>query len=734
MSVKNFRIVNILGSILYILCAYFGASPSAHSQTDSSEVNRLESDSEKNPASIEEVLVEGVFLNSSGLELNRENSAASRLGLSLFELPASVELIDQTAMTVKGDFSGLAAVTRATGIASNGNQGNGGTALSARGFEGHNSVVHTYDGIRLYVGAGTVTFPADTWTVDRVDVLRGPGSVVNGVGAIGASINYVPKKPNEEKYEHQIMLTAGSDDLRRIALGSGGPINSRLSYRLDAVHHDTEGYVDRAEGKRQALAGTLRYRVDNFAVALSMDYAKTEPASYWGTPLVDGVIRDSIRRNNYNAQDGLIEYEDLWPRIHLDWKITDDVRFRNDTFYMTADRQWRNIEAYDYNPDSGLVDLSSYLEILHDQQQWGNRSEIQWHSRGKSKGKSKGEAFENKLSVGVEINKIDFDRATNSPYRGATSVSLQNPRPGLWADGVVDETTLDFTTDTTQYGIFVDDQIKLNRYWSIVAGLRYDEIDYKRTDFARSNGEQAGNIDSALSGASWRIGSVYQPNKTTSLYLQYSTAVDSVQSILSANEPTLDLAEGKQIEIGLKQSLLDDRLQHTLAIYDILKEDLLSNDPGGVQRQIGSQASRGVEWDVFWRPLDYLSLDANLALIKPEYKTFVSGANDFSGNTPRNVPERTANVWLSWLAGERFSLGLGARYVGARFANHANSAQLPSYVVYDASAQWRINGAVDVTLRGKNLSDSKDYVLSPYYNQWILGDGRTFDLSVAFSF
>ena len=273
LPVKNARVVSGLTAIL---C--FGSALPAYSQMNSSQMGNSQANSsqtgrEKNSTSIEEVLVEGVLLNSSGLGLNRENSAASRLGLSLFELPASVELIEQTAMAVKGDFSGLAAVTRATGIASNGNQGNGGTALSARGFEGHNSVVHTYDGIRLYVGAGTVTFPADTWTVDRVEVLRGPGSVVNGVGAIGASINYVPKKPNEEKYEHQIMLTAGSDDLRRMALGSGGPINSRLSYRFDAVHHDTEGYVDRAEEKRQALAGTLRYQVDNFAVALSIDYA-----------------------------------------------------------------------------------------------------------------------------------------------------------------------------------------------------------------------------------------------------------------------------------------------------------------------------------------------------------------------------------------------------------------------------------------------------------------------------
>ena len=685
-----------------------------------------EPEGDNDSPAMEEVRVEGLLLNSSALGLNQNNNAGSRLGLSLLELPASAELIDHTEIAIKGDFSGLSAVTRATGIASSASPGNGGTAISARGFNGHSSVVYAYDGIRLYVGAGTVSFPADTWTVDRVEVLRGPGSVTNGVGATGATINYVPKKPNEEKYEHQVVVTGGSNDLRRIAVGSGGPISSELSYRFDAVNHSTEGYVDRAEEKRDAVSGTLQYRLDDLVASFSIDYAKTDSAPYWGTPLVDGAVPDSIRRNNYNVEDGLIEYEDLWPRIHLDWQITDDIRFRNDTFYMSVDRQWRNVESYDYNSDSGLVDRSFYLEILHDQEQLGNRSEIQWDF--------KGDTFENKVSFGLEINQIDFTHTNNSPYSGTTSVALQNPRPGFWAEGVIDETTRDYTTDTTQYAIFIDDQIKVNEHWSVVAGLRYDDIDYAREDFARSNGQEAGEIENTLSGESWRIGSVYQPNKTTSLYLQYSTAVDSIQSILTATNPTLDLAEGEQFEIGLKQSLLDGRLQHTLALYDIVKENLLSNDPGGVQRQIGSQSSQGVEWHVYWQPVDRLSLDFNLALINPEYETFVSGTDDFSGNTPRNVPERTANLWVNWLPSERFSLGVGARYVGTRFLNDANTAELPSYTVWDASAQWKVNELVNLTLRGKNLSDTADYVLAPYGNQWILGDGRSFELSASFSF
>ncbi len=131
--------------------------------------------------------------------------------------------------------------------------------------------------------------------------------------------------------------------------------------------------------------------------------------------------------------------------------------------------------------------------------------------------------------------------------------------------------------------------------------------------------------------------------------------------------------------------------------------------------------------------MDSLSIDLNLALIKPQYDTFVSGTDNYSGNTPRNVPERTANLWANWLASERFSLGAGARYVGTRYLNDANTAELPSYTVWDASAQWKLSESIDLTLRGKNLSDTADYVLAPYGNQWILGEGRSFELSAALS-
>ncbi len=666
-------------------------------------------------------------LEKHGPSLDTVNGAASRLGLSLMDLPASAEIVEREEIAVKGDFSGLSAVTRAAGFSADASPGNGGTATSVRGFNGHTSLVNTYDGTRLYVGAGTVSFPADTWTVERIEVLRGPGSVINGVGAMGATVNYVPRKPTFEAISHQVAITLGENGLRRYAYGSGGELTSRLAYRLDAVSHRTDGHVDRADEERTAVAGSLLFRpAENLDVRLSVDYADTDAAPYWGTPLVDGGIPDAIRENNYNVADGRVTYEDLWPRVHLEWQLTDTVRFRSDSYYLEADRHWRNVESYSYNPETGRVDRSLYLEILHDQEQLGHRTDLLFS------GTVAGMA--NRFNIGAEVNRIDFTHTNNSPYAGSSSVDLLDPDPGYWAEGVGSETTRDYETETLQHAVFVDNVLAITDHWKLVAGVRHDEMDYERLDLARSNGESAGEIERDIAGTSWRVGGVYRPDSDTSFYAQVSTAVDSIQSLASASNPDLDLAEGEQIEVGVKQRLLHGRLQYTLALYDIVKSNLISSEPGGVERQIGEQSSRGVELDLYWVPLEGLSVDFNLALTEPEYEEFVSAGSNFSGNVPRSVPERTANLWLTWRMTPHWSIAGGARYVGERYLDHANTSQLPDYKVYDATLSWQVNRSLALTLRGENLSDTDDYVLSPYGNQWILAEGRTVEAGLHYRF
>lgn len=666
---------------------------------------------------------------STGLGLTQESSAANRLNLSILETPASVESLSKEDIAKKADYSSLSAVTRSTGFASTATPGNGGMAMSVRGFEGHGSVVQLYDGSRLYVGAGAVTFPADTWTLEKVDVLRGPGSVTNGVGAVGGTVNYIPKKPIFSDQQNEINITAGSFGLRRLALGSGGELTSNLAYRLDAVSHKSDGYVDRADEKRDVIAGSLLFIPrDDVEVIVSMNYADVEAAPYFGTPLVGGKIQNNTRTHNYNVEDGLVEYKDIWPRMNVKWRLNENVTLTNDLYYMEAERHWRNVESYNYNPVTGSVDRQDYLEILHDQSQLGNRASVTVDARFLNIG--------NTVNLGFEVNSIEFEHQNNRPYMGGSTVELGQPDVGQWADGVLSETSKDFSSDTLQYAVFVDDKIAFENNVSVVAGLRQDVIDYKRNDVERSNGEVVSKIKDEYKSTSWRLGVVYQPIDTASVYIQTSRSVDPLQSIITSTKTDLKLAEGEQIEVGVKQSLWQDQLQYSLAFYDIEKKNLLSSAPSGVKHQVGKQASQGVELDVYAKPTEQWDIEFNISLVDVEYKTFKKGDSleNLAGNRPKNIPKITSNLWSGWQVANQWRLGGGARYVAERYSDDENTRKIPSYLIYDASVQWQVRPEMKINLHAKNLSDEKDYALASYGNQWILGDGRSYQISLNYQF
>jgi hypothetical protein len=141
-----------------------------------------------------DVTLDTVTVRSSGdTPLERSVGTGSRLDLNARDTPASVEVTTREQLEARGDTSLVDAITRSTGITSLGHPGNSGSALSARGFTDSTSVMRLYDGTRQY-GVG-VSFPFDTWSIDRIEVLRGPASVIYGDGAIGGVVNVIPKSP-----------------------------------------------------------------------------------------------------------------------------------------------------------------------------------------------------------------------------------------------------------------------------------------------------------------------------------------------------------------------------------------------------------------------------------------------------------------------------------------------------------------------------------------------------------
>ncbi|HUG59986.1 MAG TPA: TonB-dependent receptor, partial [Candidimonas sp.] len=657
--------------------------------------------------------------NHSSNELDTAASTGSALNLTPLQTPASISIITREQLEQYGDSNLSDTISRSVGLSSIGHPGNGGAALSARGFTGSSSVMQLYDGKRQYGGIG-ITFPFDTWSIDRIEVLRGPASVIYGEGAIGGVVNVIPKKPARGPIENELQATIGSDNTQRLGVGSGGAINDKLSYRFDASGNRSDGWVDMGDSRNLTFSGALQLDVSpEFSLTLSYAQGLQEPMRYFGSPLINGELDDALRKQNYNVNDATIKYDDRWTELSAQWRPNDTTTIQSRLYQIDSDRHWRNAEYYDYVPASGLIKRSSYTEIKHAQSQVGNTTDISFdtHVLG----------MKNQVSIGFDVNQSTFKHTNNAPYSG---VSLVNPY-GFDRGEFINTagTAPRYRNKASQYSLFAENRLEITPAWSVLAGLRYDHAHVTRRDLII---EQT-VLDKTFSNVGWRLGSVYEILPGLAIYGQYSQAADPVSALLMmppANKD-FDLSTGKQFEIGAKQTFWDNKGEWTLAAYRIVKEKLLTRDSSNpaVSVQVGQQSSQGLEATLGMEFAPGWRVDANAAILRARYDDFSESVNGVAvsrnGNTPTDVPERLANLWLSWRFLPGWTASTGLRYVGKRYADRANTLKLPAYTTTDLALQWQPKRDLTLTLRGFNVFD-KHYAETAYYNQtqWFQGPGR----------
>jgi iron complex outermembrane receptor protein len=694
-----------------------------------------------------EILVVGEKHNP----LTTPTATGSRLGLTLLETPASVATLDGDEIRARGDLSIVDAVTRAPGISSVANPGNGGTALAARGFDGQGSVLQLVDGVRLFPVAGTITFPTDPWTVGRIEVLSGPASVLYGQGALGGAINIVTKQPSLSRNTIDAEASYGSQDTKHLAAGAGGPIGSVFGYRVDASWRDSDGYVDRGNSRSLALSGALRFQPsERFYATVRHDYGDQRPSRYFGTPLINNRLDTAIRHRNYNVGDSLMRFRDNRTTLSLDWSPTDAITINDTGYRLASKRRWRNLETYcwiasDGDCPNGIgygtpgnIYRADNIGIVHDQEQWGDQATIKLST-------PLGGSIHNDLVAGFDVNliKLTYSHDFGSDYQ-ENEVNPRNFDPGLFLDtqGIAPR----YRTRTSERAFFAEDRLKLSEALSVVAGVRAEHDRTGRWTFVYDpTGTRIIGETPALNGGTtahrtfnnttWRVGGVYQPVKTVSLYVQYSTGVDPLGTLAtyttSKDQYAFTNAKGDQIEAGVKASFLNGRGTATLAAYKIVKKNLVAQRiANGPIEQIGQRSSKGIEATVSLDLPFGLGIDANGAVLNARYDNFISGDEPYTGNTPPNVPETTANLALRWDATARIQARTELRYVGRTFSDNANRFRMPAYAVVDAGVSYAVTRRVAVDLRVYNLFD-KDYATNSYSDQqWVLARPRSVDVAL----
>lgn len=658
-------------------------------------------------------------------------TAGSRLNLTALQTPGSVESLTGTQIRERGDASVQDAISRATGISRTGTPGDGGTSLSARGFTGQGSVMQLYDGNRMYMGMGTSTFPVDTWSVERVDVLRGPASVLYGEGATGAVVNTLPKKPFEGEIENHIRLGYGSYDRQQQALDSGGSLTDTLSYRLNLNRLRSNGFIDHGDSSSDFVSGALRWQAaDNLSFTLASDYGDQRPQNYFGTPLINGQLHKGLRDKNYNVSDDIQHYNDQWTRLTSEWQINDSVSATNELFYLKNQRRWQNAENYNFT--NGQLTRSGNFGIKHNQEQVGDRQTFTF--------KHTLFGLDSQTVTGVEYNRIRFRLASNTPFKDVLEdgqpIDINHPAPAAFDSQSAFSPV--FATTTKTVAGFAENRLQLTDQLSLITGIRRDYAHVDRDDLR--TGAQS---DKTLTGNNWKAGLVYAITPDTSLYGQYSTSTDGVGGLisLSPSQQQFDLSTAKQTEIGIKQAFWNQRGEWTLAAYHIVKKKLLTDVPGdpNLKQQVGQQSSRGLEASLDLQLPHAWELQANAAIVHAQYDDFKQDVDDVQvsrdGNRPVDVPRRTANLWLSKAVTDDIRAGAGVRYVDARYADMANQNELPSYTVVDATVSWKAMRNTTLGLQLNNVFD-RTYAVSQYNDgqQWILGEPRSFFVTADYTF
>ena len=713
-----------------------------------------------NDATSEERTAATIIVNGQRdpLKLNDQAQAGSRLGLTIRETPASIEVLTQEDLQVRGLRTARETFNDVVGAIAGNVPGNP-AVVSMRGFAG-NTVSILQDGVR--VSASTVVQrDSNNWHYDRIEVLKGPASVLYGEGALAGVINKVTRKPVLGESHLDTLLSVGSFDTVFAAGGVNLPVSSTIAARADASYQRSDSLydVDNNDTFSAGLTASALWRPsDRLSLLVAVDHFEDRyDATYQGLPLipgqyalrptdavtsVNGLVADrALRRRNYNPQGAYSGANETTVRSRLDWSIGSGWTFALDLTGYTAKRDFLLADSQTFvAPTTAFPNGSfrqTYQDFRHDHQFW--------NARGVVGNDSVIGGLRNRFSLGVEHNDTDFvSLRQTAPMSALPVVDVRNPAiiPLPMGTAIFTAANVTFDSRLKQTSVFAEDALNLTPKWLLVGGVRWDHMTLDRATIQNVTGEVDRNSPT-FDPISWRAGTTWDAGGGLTLYAQYTTAVSPVSSILLASiaNSRFRLTKGRAYEAGFKASGWGGRASVTGAAYRIEQKDILTRDPNNPALTIqgGRQSSQGVELSAVVVPVKALRLSGGVSYTDAQYdelSELVSGVRiDRRGNRPINIPSTTVNASALYTIANKVTLGGFLRHASAFYTDTANTIRVAGHTVIDASVSFPVAPQATVTLRGRNLTDAfyGEYSGYPTTNIYI-GAPRSFEVALATRF
>lgn len=612
--------------------------------------------------------------------------------------------------------------------------------FSIRGFDAKTRVFR--DGLVQPASTYGLT-RLDTWALERVEVLRGPASVLFGQAEPGGIVNLVSKRPTETA-QNQVRLRADSDDLGELAGDFSGPLNDSgsLLYRVTMLGNDANSEVDKTGMQRQMIAPVLTWRLSEDTELTLMTAYQKDDGKYGFSSHFSPYIRDTFNLP-YDRDEDFFDGEPDFNRFErtyysagyqLSHRLNDVWTLRQNLRYDDVDLYYRYVNAYAVMPTDGRTLLRS--SGIQDEHLGG------WGVDNQAEARFATGSVQHTLLMGLDWRRTRSDELALYSYAVPT-LDLLDPQYGkpVPAD-LVDR---DQSILARQTGLYLQDQIELDEHWRLMLGGRYD---WAVNDIDNATLADTKATMEAFSG---RAGLVYVFDNGLAPYISYSESFNPVGGTDSLTGKVFDPEQGKQYEVGVKFQPEGARSFASLAVYDLTKQDYVLSDSSSVpgrtlRRQVGEVNSRGVELEGLLSLAEGLDLTAFYSYID----AFVSespNAWEKDSRLPR-TPRDSAGAWLDYTVQngvlKGFGGGFGVRYVGESRHTGVNTARafnpaLPAvvsleseaYNLVDASLHYSLDG-MRLALNAKNLLD-KEYDTSCSEVTCYYGYGRTVTASASYS-
>ncbi|MGB7412914.1 MAG: TonB-dependent siderophore receptor [Thermosynechococcaceae cyanobacterium] len=647
-----------------------------------------------------------------------DSSTATGTDTPLRDVPLSIQVIPKAVIEDRNATELGKALETAGGVVEAGGRGTSvfGPNLLIRGFPVSNGFFR--DGIPAFSLS-----PLSTNDIERVEVLKGPASVLFGQGEPGGIINLVSKRPLEEPF-YEISGTIGSFDTYSGAVDLSGPLNESKSvkYRLNLSYENYGSFRDFVDGERLIISPIVTWEIGpQTSLDFFGQYAYNRETIDDGIPAVGNGIAD-VPRSRFLG-------EDFGEFSQNEFKL--GYRFKHD---FSEDWSVRHSLQYlQYEPRRFASLFDSFDEATGDLQRleyFAGGTYRRLFTNAEVTGRFKTGPIKHQVLVGVEYR----HDAENPEFQFDDLYTLINVFNPVYT-GVPYAKAPTFFRDDNQdtVSLYFQDQIEIIPQLKILAGLRYDYVDQFRTE-QELGGPRAEFVqrDSAFTP---RFGVVYQPIKPISLYASYTTSFNpSFGASRNADDSTFEPETGRQFEVGVKADL-SNRLSLTLAAFDIRRQNVTTDDPNNplFSIQTGEVASRGIELNVGGEILPGWNLTGAYTYLD----AFVSQDNITPvGNRLANVPENQLSLWTTYEIQQGNLKGLGAGlgifYVDARQGDLENTFTLPSYFRTDAALfykrdNWRVQ------LNFENLFNTEYFTSTNFGSRLGANPGAPFGVSASFS-